>query len=173
MPPSCASIPAVSEPQRDRSTCTLHAAADVFEVTAATELRQRWRAQACSSVRSEKRRSSVRRPQILTGTDGDDTVRIDMRMASKVVLLDVIYVDCRRDVTVLVHVEGVCVEGWVLADGPLVAFEVDDIDLVEAYQRNEKAHVRLSELRVAAQVSLFREQCLVLVQARKQGCHGL
>lgn len=63
------------------------------------------------------------------GASGDNPVGVYGRMASVVVLPDVLHVDSAADARDLVDVLGVVEQVWVFSQELLVAFEVNGIDL--------------------------------------------
>ena len=63
------------------------------------------------------------------GASGDNPVGVYRRMASVVVLPDVLHVNAAANARDLVDVLGVVEQVWVFPQRLLVAFEVDGIDL--------------------------------------------
>jgi len=73
--------------------------------------------------------SVMRRREVCIGTDGDNSIWVDGRMASIVVLLYVIHVDRAAHAWNLVYVFGVIKQIWIFTQELLVALEMNSIDL--------------------------------------------
>src|SRR5260370_16195239 len=91
------------------------------------ELRTRW----------GEKLAAVRRQEIKLGSDGDDAGRVDRRVASIIVPLDMREIYGRGDSCVLVEYPGVIPEIGIVDDPPKIAFEMPDIDGIEPHERRE------------------------------------
>ena len=84
--------------------------------------------------------------EILVGTKGDDSSRIDVVVSDVVVPLDVVEVHGVGDAVGLIEVFQVAEEVWVIDDSPEVALEMAMIDGVEAHKGDEQAPIGFDEL---------------------------
>lgn len=75
--------------------------------------------------------------EILVGTKGDDTGRIDVVVGDVVMPLDVVKVHGVGDAVGLIEIFEVVEEVWVIDDPPEVALEMAMVDGVESYEGDE------------------------------------
>ena len=92
-------------------------------------------------------------------TDRVDAARVKERMTSVVVLFDMVKVDRRPDVRVLVKRAYVVPERRILGERASVALEVPEIDRIEPDQRREQANIRFGQ-RLADKVASLCESRL-------------
>ncbi len=113
----------------------------------------------------------MRRGQIQHWPGGHNAGRVQRAVAFVVVALDVREVHGVRNAAVLIeiaHKRGQC---RIVGDPAQIAFEVPDIDRVEADQRREEADVCFGQT-VADQVALRRKAFLEPVERLEQRPHG-
>src|SRR5580765_5217437 len=84
--------------------------------------------------------------EILVGTKGDDSSRIDVVVSDVVVPLDVVEVHGVGDAVGLIEVFEVAEEVGIVDDPPEVALEMAMVDGVEAYEGDEQAPIGFDEL---------------------------
>ena len=84
--------------------------------------------------------------EILLGTKGDDTSRIDVVVGDVVVPFDVVEVHGLGDAVRLVEVLEIAEEVRVVDDSPEVALEMAVVDDVEAHKGHEQAPIGFDEL---------------------------
>src|SRR4029077_14715174 len=84
--------------------------------------------------------------EILVGTKGDDSSRIDVVVGDVVVPLDVVEVHGVGDAVGLIEVFEVAEEVGVVDDPPEVALEMAVVDGIEAYEGDEQAPIGFDEL---------------------------
>jgi hypothetical protein len=85
--------------------------------------------------------------EILQRTDRYDPRRIDLRVRHVIVTLDVIDVDRLLDSRILVEVAEIAVEIGIVGDAAQIAFEMPDVDRIEADQRYKEPPIRLDRMR--------------------------
>lgn len=81
--------------------------------------------------------ASVRGVEAEPGTGGYDPCRVDARVASVIMMLDVVHVDGAGDAGVLIEIPQVARKGGVILNPAQIAFEMPDIDRIESYKRRE------------------------------------
>ena len=84
--------------------------------------------------------------EILVGTKGDDTGRIDVVVGDVVMPLDVVEVHGVGNAVDLTEIFEVAEEVGVVDNPPEVALEMAMVDGVEAYERDEQAPISFDEL---------------------------
>ena len=94
---------------------------------------------------------------------GHDAGRVDGRMATVVVMLDVRHVDGIRDSRHLVELAKVAREVRIIGDSAQIALEVADVHRIEANERGEEAPVGLRGA-VPDEVALLGEPVLERVE---------
>ena len=86
------------------------------------------------------------RRQVLVGTEGDDTGRIDVVVGDVVMPLDVVEVHGVGDAVGLVEVFEVSEEIRVIDDSPEIALEMAVVDGVEADEGDKQSPIGFDEL---------------------------
>ena len=85
----------------------------------------------------------MRLRQIENRADGNDAVRINLRVRHVVMTLDVIEIDGLGDPRLLVQIHQITLQIWVIDDTAQITLEMAVIDRVEPNKRAKKPPVRL------------------------------
>ena len=108
-------------------------------------------------------RTVMRRGVVDRGPGRHDPRRIDRRVAAVIVRLDVVQIDRPGNARHLIEVAQIVGQVRIVGDPPEIAFEVSDIDRVEADERREQPPVGLGDA-VADQIALAGQPLFELVE---------
>src|SRR5690349_8953330 len=97
----------------------------------------------------------MRRVESDLRTDGNDTRRIDLRMAHIIVPLDVIEIYRLFDPRPLIKLAQIVRKIWIVGDPAQIAFEVTDINRIETNERREQPPVGFSDA-IASEIAASR-----------------